>query len=93
MEDWKKALLAGSAAGAVIMLLKGKTLPATVFAGIGLVTLAAEYPEEFAKVRDRLPEYLDRGSAFIDTASRLGERLAQTAERRGVTWYEALLSR
>jgi hypothetical protein len=93
MENWKKALLAGSAAVAVIMLLKGNKTAGLIAGGVGLATLAAEYPEKFAKIRENLPEYIERGTTYLDVVSRVGERLAEAAESRGSNWYKALLAR
>ncbi|HXZ33538.1 MAG TPA: hypothetical protein VEH30_14780 [Terriglobales bacterium] len=91
MENWKRVLLAGSAGGAVIMFLKGKTAAGIILTGVGLATLASEYPDKFAEFRERLPEYIERGSSFLAVVSRVGERLAEVAETRSSTWYEALL--
>lgn len=92
MENWKKALLAGSAATSVILLLRGQRTAGLVLAGVGLATLASEYPEKFAEFRDNLPDYVERGTTFLDVVGRVGERLAEVAEKRGTTWYEALLN-
>jgi hypothetical protein len=91
VETWKRALLAGSAGAAVIMFLKGKPAAGIILAGVGLATVASEYPDKFAEIRERLPEYMERGNTFLDVVSRVGERLADVAEHRGSTWYEALL--
>jgi hypothetical protein len=93
MENWKKALLAGSAAAAIIMLLKGHKTAGLIAGGVGLATLAAEYPDEFAELRENLPEYIERGTTYLDVVSRVGERLAEVTESRGSNWYEALLAR
>lgn len=90
MENWKRALVGASAGAAVIMLAKGKTTAGIILAGVSLSTLASEYPDQFAEFRERLPEYVERGSVFLDVVLRAGERLAQ-AEGRGGRWYEALL--
>lgn len=91
MENWKRALLAGSAVAAVITFLKGKTNAGIILSGIALATLASEYPEQFADLREQLPKFIERGTTFLVVASRLGERLAEAAEGRGSAWYEALL--
>jgi hypothetical protein len=91
MENWKRALLAGSAGASAIMFLKGKRAAGIVLAGVGLATLASEYPEKFAAFRERLPGYIERGTSFLDVVARAGERLAEVAEKRGSTWYESLL--
>lgn len=91
MENWKRALLAGSAGAALIMFLKRKPAAGVIFAGVGLATLASEYPEKFADLRDGLPDYIERGNRFLDVVLRFGERLAEMTENRGANWYEALL--
>jgi hypothetical protein len=92
MPNWKRALLAGSAGAAVVMFLKGRPAAGALLAGIGLATLASEYPEKFEELRDKLPEYMERGISYLDSATRLGQRLAAAAdERKGSAWYEGLL--
>jgi hypothetical protein len=91
MENWKRVLLAGAAGLSTVCLIKGSRTGALVFGGVALATLASEYPEEFARFRRRLPDYIDRGSELVDTALRLGERMAALAETRGTAWYEALM--
>lgn len=73
------------------MFLKGKRSAGLVLAGVGVAALASEYPDEFARFRRKLPYYVERGTAFLDVASDLGVRLAQTVESRGLAWDEALL--
>jgi len=91
MENWKKAVLAGSAGVAAILLLKGNRTGGFIFGGVALAALASEYPETFAEIRDKLPHYIDRGTSLLEIASRIGERLADVSETRGSNWYEALL--
>jgi hypothetical protein len=93
MENWKKVLLAGSAAAAIILLLKGNKTAGLIAGGVGLATLAAEYPDKFAEIRENLPEYVERGTTYLDVVSRVGERLAEVTENRGSNWYETLLAR
>jgi hypothetical protein len=90
MENWKRALVGTSAGAAVLMLAKGKTTAGVILAGVSLTMLASEYPEQFAEFRERLPEFVERGSVFLDIVLRAGERLAQ-AEGRASRWYEAQL--
>ncbi|HEV2696753.1 MAG TPA: hypothetical protein VGU90_02100 [Terriglobales bacterium] len=92
MESWKRAVLAGSAGLSVVFLLKGNRTGSVIFGGVALATLASEYPEKFAEIRRKMPDYVERGSALLEVASRVGERLADLAERRGSAWYEALLN-
>ena len=91
METWKRALLAGSAGLSVVLLLRGKRTGGLIFGGVALAALASEYPEKFAEIRAKLPDYVERGSTFLEVVSRVGERLAEVAEPRGSAWYEALL--
>lgn len=91
MENWKRGLLASSAAIGVICLLKGRRTGGLVFGGIALATLASEYPDTFAQIRRNLPDYIERGSDLIDVATRVGERMADLAERRGAAWYDSLV--
>lgn len=93
MENWKKILLAGTAGASVILLLKRQHTAGLLLGGLSLATLASEYPEEFARIRRRMPEYVERGLNLMDVASRAGEKLAQFSESRATDWYEALLSR
>ncbi|MBA3914075.1 MAG: hypothetical protein H0X25_09545 [Acidobacteriales bacterium] len=93
MENWKRALMAASAGLSVILLLSGKRTAGMLVAGVGLATLASEYPDEFADFRDNLPHYVQKGTSYLDVVSRVGERLAEATKGRGGAWYEALLER
>ncbi len=93
METWKRLLLAGTIGASVVLFAKGKHGAGLLFGGLSLATLASEYPEEFARIRRRMPEYVERGLNLMDVASRAGERLAQFTEGRASDWYDALLSR
>jgi len=92
METWKKAVLAGSAGLAAILLLKGNRTAGLLFSGVALAALASEYPDTFAEIRTQLPYYIDRGTAVLEVATRIGERFADVDESRGSAWYEVLLS-
>lgn len=89
MKDWKRVLVAGTAGTSVILLLKGKTAAGLLVAGVGIATLASEYPEKFAEVRDHLPDYAERGTKYLDLVTGVMERLTQSSGRRN--WFEALL--
>jgi hypothetical protein len=91
MENWKRAVVAGAAGASVMFFLNRKRAAGLLFAGVSLATLASEYPEKFAEIRERLPEYVERGTNFLDVVSRVGERLAEATERRSTDWLEALL--
>lgn len=92
MENWKRGLIAGSAGLSIILLLKGKHTGSLIFGGVALATLASEYPEEFARIRESVPEWVERGSTFLEVASCVGERIADLAERRSSAWVDALLN-
>jgi hypothetical protein len=92
MENWKRALLAGSAGASAIMLLKGNRTAGLLLAGVSLATLASEYPEKFEEFRENLPNYVERSSTFLDVVSRVGERLSATGRGRSTQWLEALLN-
>jgi hypothetical protein len=83
MQNWKKALVAGSAAASAIMFLKKKPAAGILLAGVSLITVATEYPEQFTKARRALPEYFGRGMRLAEFASRAAERISGFAERRG----------
>lgn len=93
MENWKRAVIAGSVGASVILFIKGKKPAGILFAGLGLATLASEYPQHFEKLRDDLPDYLDRGTRFLEVVSRVGERLAAATERSGREAWREILSR
>ena len=93
MENWKRALLAGSAGASIVMFLKGKSAAGMVLGGVALVTLAMEYPDEFEAFRERLPDYVEHGTRYIDMIGRVSERLAQAAEGRASNLVDAFLSR
>lgn len=89
MPNWKRALLAGTIGASAIFFLKGKNPAGVLFAGVSLAVLASEYPEHFERLRDDLPDYVDRATRFLETASRLGERLADATERSSrAAWKE-----
>ena len=92
MENWKRALVAGSAGASAIMFLEGRRTAGIILAGVSLATLASEYPEKFAAFQENLPDYMERGTKFLDLVSRLGERIAEGANRRRSNWHESLFS-
>ena len=93
MENWKVALIGGSAGVGTVLFLKKKWTAGIILSGIGLAALASEYPEKFEEVRRRLPDFIERGNSFLEVASRVGGRLGEAAESSSQTWYESLLSR
>ena len=83
MQNWKKAVIAGSVAAGAILILKGKRSLGAAAATGGLVLLASEYPEQFEQVWENAPEYISRGSQIFQTVQRLAERFANEAARQG----------
>ena len=89
MENWKRAVIAGSVGVAALLLVKRRR-PAAVLAGsVGLAVLASEYPENFEKVRRSLPDYFDRGMRVMEMAARAGKRITSAAGQSAVdAWDE-----
>jgi S-formylglutathione hydrolase FrmB len=79
--DWKKTLMIGSFAAGAILFLTGRRPAGLAVAGIGVATFAAEHPEKFEELWHRMPEYIEKGSKFVDMASTFLERMGQ--ERGG----------
>lgn len=75
--DWKKALIYGSVATGALLFLTGRRPVGLAVAGIGLATFAAEHPEKFEELWRRFPEYVEKGSKFVDMAATFLERLGQ----------------
>lgn len=93
MENWKVALIGGSTGVGTVLLLKKKWTAGIILAGVGLATLASEYPEKFEEVRRRLPDYIERGNNFLEVASQVGNRLAEAGGNGSQSWFDSLLSR
>ncbi len=90
MDSWKKAVVLGSIGAAAILFMK-KRFPAGVLAtGVGLATLASEYPEKFEQVRQALPDYFERGMRVMDMAGRAGRRITEAAGRSAVDRWEEI---
>ncbi len=75
--DWRKALIYGSFAAGAMLFLSGRRPAGLIVAGIGAATLAAEHPEKFQELWERMPEYVDRGGKLIDTAAAFLERIGE----------------
>jgi hypothetical protein len=75
--DWKKTLMIGSFAAGAILFLTGRRPAGLAVAGIGVATFAAEHPEKFEELWQRMPEYIEKGSKFVDMASTFLERMGQ----------------
>jgi hypothetical protein len=90
MDSWKKAVVLGSVGGAVILFMK-KRYPAGVLAtGVGLAMLASEYPEQFERVRQSLPDYFERGMHVMEMAARAGKRITEAAGRSAFDAWEEM---
>jgi hypothetical protein len=90
MENWKRAVLAGSVGMAAILMLKERRGAAVLAGSLGLAVLASEYPEQFARVREELPSYVRSGTRFLDLAIKIGGKIEELAEKRAVRAFEEL---
>lgn len=75
--DWKKTVIYGSFAAGAVLFLMGKKPAGLAVAGIGVATFAVEHPERFEEIWHRMPEYIEKGSKFVDMASAFIERLGE----------------
>ena len=81
MDSWKKAAVLASIGAAAILFIK-KKYPAGVLAtGAGLAMLASEYPEQFERLRQSLPDYFERGMRVMQMAGQAGKRITDAAGR------------
>jgi hypothetical protein len=90
MENWKRAVIAGSLGASTLLLLKGKRPAAVLVGGVGLAVLASEYPNQFEKIREELPSYVRQGAKFMDLAMQIGSRIEELAEKRAARAFEEL---
>ena len=90
MQNWKRAVIAGSAGAAAILMLKGKRPAAVLVGGVGLAVLASEYPEKFERIREEIPSYVRQGTKFLDLAMKIGDKIEQIAEGRGRRLWDEL---
>jgi hypothetical protein len=90
MENWKRAVIAGAAGAATILMLKGRRPAGVLVAGVGLAVLASEYPEKFEQIREEIPTYVRQGTRFLDLAIKIGARVSELVERRGRGLMEEL---
>jgi hypothetical protein len=90
MENWKRAVIAGSVGAATMLLMKGKRPAAVLVGGVGLAVLASEYPNQFARIREELPSYVRQGTKFLDMAMKIGSRIEELVEKRAVQAFEEL---
>jgi len=90
MENWKRAVIAGSVGAATLLLLKGKRPAAVLVGGVGLAVLASEYPNQFVRIREELPSYVRQGAKFLDLAMQIGSKIEELAEKRAARAFEEL---
>lgn len=90
MDSWKKAAVLASI-GAGALLFMRKRYPAGVLAtGVGLAVLASEYPEKFEQIREKLPDYFDRGMQVMEMAAKAGRRITEAAGRSAAEAWEEI---
>ncbi len=90
MENWKRAVIAGTAGTAAILVLKGRRPAAVLVGSVGLAVLASEYPETFVRIREELPSYVRQGTRFLDLAMKIGTKIEELAENRAARAFEEL---
>ena len=90
MENWKRAVIAGSAGTAALLVIKGRRPAAVLVGSVGLAVLASEYPEQFVRIREELPSYVRQGTRFLDLAIRIGSKIEELAEKRAARAFEEL---
>ena len=90
MENWKRAVIAGTAGTAAILVLKGRRPAAVLVGSVGLAVLASEYPETFVRIREELPSYVRQGTRFLDLAMKIGSKIEELAENRAARAFEEL---
>jgi len=90
MENWKRAVIAGSVGTAAMLLLKGRRPAAVLVGSVGLAVLASEYPNQFVRIREELPLYVRQGTRFLDLAMKIGSRIEELVEKRAAQAFEEL---
>ena len=90
MENWKRAVIAGSAGVAMMLLVRRRRPAAVLVGGVGLAVLASEYPEKFGKIREDLPSYVRQGTRLLETAMKFGSKIEELAEKRAARAFEEL---
>lgn len=82
MNNWKRALIFGTLGAGAVLFATGRRPVGLAVAGVGVATLAAEYPEKFERLWEQAPEYLSRGNQIVTAVSRMLERYAEHQEAR-----------
>ena len=90
MENWKRAVIAGTAGTAALLALKGRRPAAVLVGGVGLAVLASEYPDQFVRIREELPSYVRQGTKFLDLAMKIGNKIEEWAEQGAARAFEEL---
>src|SRR3982074_2570750 len=90
MENWKRAVIAGTAGTAALLVVKGRRPAAVLVGSVGLAVLASEYPDQFVRIREELPSYVRQGTRFLDFAIRIGSKIEELAEKRAAPAFEEL---
>jgi hypothetical protein len=90
MENWKRAVIAGTAGTAAMLVLKGRRPAAVLVGSVGLAVLASEYPEQFMRIREELPSYVRQGTRFLDLAIKIGSKIEELADKRAARAFEEL---
>lgn len=75
--NWKRGLMYGSFTAGAILFLTGRRPIGLAVAGVGLVALAAEHPEKLEDIWRRMPDYIDKGSRWMDRAASVLELLGE----------------
>jgi len=83
MPNWRKALVIGSLSAGALVFITGRRPAGIALATVGLAVLAAEYPDKFEHAWEQAPEFIYRGTQIFTTLSRVAERFADEASRRG----------
>ena len=90
MENWKRAVIAGSAAMGAVLALRGRRPAAVLVGSVGLAVLASEYPDQLVRIREELPSYVRQGTKFLDFAIKIGGKIEELAEKRAARAFEEL---
>jgi len=85
MQNWKKAVVFGGLGAGAVLFIMGRRPVGIALAAGGLAVLASEYPEKFEDVFENAPEYVNKATQIFATLSKLSERFAEEAERRGAS--------
>jgi hypothetical protein len=88
MENWKRAVIAGSAGAATILVLKEAAGGSS--SGGSRVSGARWNIPKFERIREEIPTYVRQGTRLLDLAMKIGARVSELVERRGRGLMEEL---